>query len=938
MNSVFPVRLRLLAMAIAAAFLTPGAADAAIASPTVIEDYDGLVKGEAMVAITADGMFGDSTSLFDGATSFSAMDVSLKTNSGLNVGIGRKLAMASTANSAWNDETAVFGPSWVLDVPNIHGTFDQRTGWVVRDREYQGPQFPETWQGSAQRCSVADYSPPTMPDRDLSDRRSSYSGSDYWAGNMINIPGQGEEMMLNLGAGHVRPNDGLAYYGGTKSNWKVSCLPSVRNATGEGFLVVLPNGRRYTFDWMVARRSKPLQGSPGESGGGLGINRVEAFLYATRVEDAQGNWVAYDYDPANPHRLLVVRSNDGVEARLTYNGYGKIETITAAGRVWRYEYAPRPNSGEPPVNQWLSAVTLPDGGKWGYQYDANFRFMHTDVGAVWTTCSPNVRTMTSASEPLPADVSSLIVSHPSGAVGEFKFRRLLHGTNRAAGTCDPRQDQVWTRLTGTPMAYTVGSLYSKKVTGPGIPALSWSYFYKPTWSWKGDCTAPGACAALTETRVTNPDGSINSYKFGNDFTVNVGELVEESVMDSSGRALRTTSSTYIGADGQPFPAVNGNIPAMIAGSKGYLANRPLKVRQVTQDGVNFITDNQAFDGFARVLRSSSYNTLGYSRNEGSEYYDQLAKWVIGQVSATSVNGVETARAEFDPVSALPIRITEFGKLKSTFVYRTDGTIDMVKDGNGNVTGFADWKRGVPQTIRRPATPESPSGAVESAVVDDRGWVTSTTDENGFVNQYSYDGMGRLAGIVYPQGDTVDWHPMTQEFVRVATPEYGLEGNHWRRVAITGNRRSDTYYDAFLRPVLEMEFDLSDASRNTQKQVFTRYDVMGRAAFRSLPTRHVGDFRQAMPGMAYSYDALGRQTAAVQDSELGPLTTATEYLTGFKRKTTNPRGFATIETFQVFGEPKYEFPAVIDAPESSRTQIMRDAFGKPLEIQRMSTAQ
>lgn len=933
-----PLPLSVLAAAIVAGFLSPGAAEAAIASPTVIEDYDGLTKGEEVVAITADGMFGDQTSLFDGATSFSATDVSLKTNSALTVSIGRKLAMASTANSAWGDESAVFGPSWVLEVPNIHGTFDQRTGWVVRDREYQGPQFPETWMGTAQRCSVADYSPPIVPDRDLSDDKSSYSGRDYWAGNMISIPGQGEELMLNLGAGNLRPNDGLTYYGGTKSNWKVSCLPSVRNGVGEGFLVALPNGRRYTFDWMVTRKSKPLQAAPGEFGGGLGINRVEVFLYATRVEDAQGNWLAYDYDPANAHRLMAVRSNDGVEARLTYNGYGKIETITSAGRVWRYDYSPRPNSGDPSINQWLSTVTLPDGAKWGYQYDENFRFMHTDVGAVWESCSPNVRTMTSSSEPLSADVSSLIVSHPSGAVGEFKFRRLLHGTNRTDGSCTPRQDQVWTRLTGTPMAYTVGSLYSKTVTGPGLSALTWRYFYKPTWSWKADCAVAGTCSSPSETQVTNPDGSINSYKFGNDFTVNVGELLEESTADSAGKVLRTTSSIYIGAEGQSFPAINGNIPTMIGGSKGYLSTRPLKTRQIVQDGVTFVTDNQLFDGFARVLRTSGYNTLGYSRNEGTEYYDHLAKWTLGQVAATSVNGVETARAEFDPSTALPVRVSEFGKLKRSFAYRPDGTVATITDGNGYVTGYSGWKRGVPQAIQRPATAESPAGAVESAVVDDRGWVTSATDENGFTNQYSYDGMGRLAGVVYPQGDTVDWHPMTQEFVRVSVPEYGLEANHWRRVSITGNRRSDTYYDAFLRPILEMEFDLSDASRNTQKQAFTRYDSMGRMAFRSLPTRHVGDFRQSMTGTAYAYDALGRQTAAVQDSELGPLTTATEYLAGFKRKTVNPRGLATVETFQIFGEPNYESPAVIDAPESTRTQIMRDAFGKPLEIQRMSTAQ
>ncbi|UJB17686.1 MULTISPECIES: RHS repeat domain-containing protein [Lysobacter] len=938
MTSKIPFSFRALSVAITVCCVS-ASAYAGVSSPTVLEDYDGLTKGVAVTALTADGMFGDSTSLFDGATTFSATDVSLKTNSALTVSIGRRLSNAGLSLNTWRGgETSVFGRYWVLDVPNIHGTFDKRTGWVVRDRDYNGPQFPETWMGSTQRCSVADFTPPRMPDKDMSDNKSSYGASDYWAGNLIDIPGSGEELMLNLSAGHARPSDGLAYYGGTKSNWKVACLPSIRNGAGEGFLVVLPNGQRYTFDWMVTRGSKRVEGSPGEFGGGLGIDRVEVFLYATRVEDTQGNWLSYEYDLANPHRLLSIRSNDGVEANLTYNASGKIETISSAGRVWTYEYAPFNEDGASPYSYWLTGVVLPDGGRWGYQYGDHFDFMHADRASVWLGCSPTVGTMSSASEPKPDDVGVFTISHPSGALGEFKFRKLLHGTNKTEGHCTPRQEQFWTRLNGSPMAYTVGSLYSKTITGPGVPASTWSYFYKPTWSWIEDCNTPGTCITPAETQLTNPDRSVNVYKFNNDYTSNVGELIEQSVKSASGQVVRIVTNSYVqSADGQLFPAVNGELPK-ISGSKGYLNNRPLKTRQIVQDGVTFVTENQTFDSFARAVHSTGYNTLGYSRNEGTEFYDHASKWILGQIAATSINGAETGRAEFDPVTALPLRVSSFGKPKSAFTYRADGTLETVKDGNGNATMFNDWKRGVPQSIQRPATPESPSGSIQSAVVDNRGWVTSTTDENGFTTQYSYDGMGRLAGVIYPQDDTVDWHPTTQEFVRVASPEYGLEANHWRRVSITGERRSDTYYDAFLRPVLEMEFDLADASRNTQKQTFTRYDNMGRMVFRSNPTRHIGDFRQSMAGVSYSYDTLGRIISATQDSELGPLTSTTEYLAGFKRKTTNPRGLSAVETFQVFGQPNYESPAVIDAPESVRTQIMRDAYGKPLEIQRLSTAQ
>lgn len=922
-----------------------GAARAEISSPTVIEDYDGLTKGVAVTALTADGMFGDSTSLFDGATTFTATDVALKTNSALTVSIGRKLSNAGLSLNTWantDPDKAVFGRYWVLDIPHIHGVFDRRTGWVVRDREYQGPDFPDSWRGSTQRCSVADYTPPTVPDNVSSGptKTPSYGPTDYWAGNTINIPGMGEELLQTLSGSHSRPNDGLAYYGGTKSNWKVSCLPSIRNGAGEGFLAVLPNGHRYTFDWMVVRKSKRIVGIPTDTTGSVGIDRDEIFLYATRVEDGLGNWLSYEYDPANPHRLLSIRSNDGVEARLGYNAAGKIETISSAGRTWTYEYSKY--GSNPDANYLLAGTVLPDGGRWGYQYSDQFEIVNANVRNVWQQCWPNVGTMSSDKEPGPAETSFLTVSHPSGAVGEFKFRKLMHGTNRTVGSCITRQEASWlsVRLVGAPMAYTVESLYSKTVTGPGIAPLSWNYRYKPSWSWQADCQVPGTCYVPSETTVVNPDGSVNAYKFNNDYKSNVGELIEASIKDAGGRVLRTLTNAYVeSAEGQPFPASNANIPASnsISGSKGYLANRPLKTRQIVQDGVTFVTENQIFDGLARVLRSTGYNTLGYSRNEGTEYHDHTGKWILGQVSATSVNGVETARAEFDPTTALPVKAAQFGVPKAEFIYRADGTLATMKDGNGNITAFDNWKRGVPQAIRHPATPEFPSGTTENAVVDDRGWVISTVDENGFTTNYTYDGMGRLTKVTYPQEDAVDWHPTIQEFTRVPTPEYGLEGGHWRRVSTAGNRRSDTYYDAFLRPVLEMVFDLSDVSRNTQRQEFTRYDAMGRVSFRSFSTRHVADFRQPMPGSSYVYDALGRNVLTTQDSELGPLVTAVDYLVGFKRRTTNPRKFSSVETFQVFGEPTYKSPVVIDSPENVRTQIMRDAYGKPLEIRRGSIA-
>jgi hypothetical protein len=92
----------------------------------------------------------------------------------------------------------------------------------------------------------------------------------------------------------------------------------------------------------------------------------------------------------------------------------------------------------------------------------------------------------------------------------------------------------------------------------------------------------------------------------------------------------------------------------------------------------------------------------------------------------------------------------------------------------------------------------------------------------------------------------------------------------------------------------------------------------------------------LPGVHSSFDALGRVTAVAQDSELGPLTTTTQYLSGFQRRTTDPRGNSTTEQFAAYDQPSFDQPTQIDAPEDTRTTITRDIFGKPTAIARGAT--
>jgi hypothetical protein len=105
-------------------------------------------------------------------------------------------------------------------------------------------------------------------------------------------------------------------------------------------------------------------------------------------------------------------------------------------------------------------------------------------------------------------------------------------------------------------------------------------------------------------------------------------------------------------------------------------------------------------------------------------------------------------------------------------------------------------------------------------------------------------------------------------------------------------------------------------------------------FQSYPTRGVSDFQQTtVAGTSTAYDALDRVTEVREDADGAALVTKTEYLSGFQRLLTNPRGQVSTEQFQAFETPDYGAPVLVNLPEGVSTLITRDRYGKPLEITR-----
>ena len=219
----------------------------------------------------------------------------------------------------------------------------------------------------------------------------------------------------------------------------------------------------------------------------------------------------------------------------------------------------------------------------------------------------------------------------------------------------------------------------------------------------------------------------------------------------------------------------------------------------------------------------------------------------------------------------------------------------ITDGLNRTTTFGSYKRGLPQTIG------FADGKSISAVVDNIGVITSATNEADTTWRYGYDAMGRLASKTPPTGDPVAYNTTTLSFVQVPTAEVGLEADHWRQTITTGNAVTINYFDARWRKRLTTTYDATNRAKTERAQRF-EYDPYNRTTFSAYAARSIPLISTSTPGCATTYDTLGRPTQTVCESELGPLTTTTQYQSGFQKRVTDPRGKVTTTSYQVFDEP------------------------------------
>lgn len=857
------------------------------------QEYRKRIESSQNITALKSSLFGESVSLYNGKTDFYVTDIDVPGNSALPVRLQRRFGVEiHLAGTATNFNSNIEGAgAWDIEVPYIAGMFPSN-GW------------------SEQRCSGSMV--PNVP--------SAFRLTEIWQGNTIHIPGDGDRTLLGLEAGTPRPADGIARKWTTSQRDAIDCIPMQAGLAGEGYRVTTPTGIRYYFDIATTRLAGSMRKTLG-LGGIARVGRTKIYLLASKVEDRFGNTVQYQYN-ADGHPVRIW-SSDGREIALSYNGV-QLVSATSAGRTWNYEY------GVVEDQVRLTSVTMPDGSKWGYSYSNALSPPYVE----WDGNS----TANCAEQPPAVPASfTFAVTHPSGATGTFTFGNARHYRSGIhMSECLQRintSTQEYYYELGTPNFFDIVSLYSKSIAGPGISApLKWTYSYggsrQALWGTSGSAAAYPCttCPTEKEVVVTNPDQTKTTYRYGFLYALNEGKLLGSSTLDAAGNVVSISATNYMTTAqvaGQPFVPrygiiYNGDDPSTAQ-------VRPVVSTAIQQAGDTYQLLNNSFDAMARaqsVTRASAW----HSRTDSTEYYDDTTKWILDQPAkvVNSDTGLVASQTSYDS-NAMPNQNWAFGKLQQTLSYNADGTVATVKDGNNQTTTLSSWKRGLPQSIGYP------DGTGISAVVDDNGWIGSVTDENGYATSYGYDPMGRIASITYPGSDSVAWNSTTQSFQQVGGDEYGLGAGHWRQTISTGNARKVTYFDAFWQPVVTREYDSASVNDTERFQRFA-YDHDGRKTFASYP----GTTDALSAGVWTSYDALGRATSISQDSELGLLTTLTEYLPGNQTRVTDPRGQITLTGYQVFDQPDYKVPVWIQHPEGAYTDIARDIFGKPTSIRRRNT--
>lgn len=566
----------------------------AVLTASAVEPYQEYRKriesAQALSALNG-GAFGDSVSLYNGATEFHATDIDIPGNNSLPVRLSRRFTVKLEPAGAQTYNPDLGGAGmWDIEVPYITGMFAAQYSWTSR-------------AAGSKRCSVM--TTPSMP--------ASISTHDVWQGYSVHVPGESERTLLLSEAQTPQPTDGLTRRWSTRERDSFTCIPMKSGLEGEGFSMLTSGGVRYDFDVAATRAAGTMTQVYKSSFEGtltMDFPRSRIFLLASKISDRFGNTVNLTYNAAG--HPTQIASSDGRTITLNYVN-GRLSSASAAGRTWDYHYVAGSDESEQ-----LTKVERPDGSSWSYSYVGSLRppYEMWD-GSSNSTCS--IRP-----PPIAADYT-VQVRHPGGALGTFSFSNMRHFRSGIhMSECLQRvQDGSYYWILNTPNYFDVMSLKAKSISGPGLSqSLNWTYDYgrsaQPLWGSSSQAAAYPCLSCATEKTVVvaNPDSTTLRYRYGFQYALNEGRLLGSSLVDAVGATVRTELTDYLPDSAADVQQFHGRYGLIINGDDPSSARvRPIIGTAVVQDGRKFSWSvagdcggTYCFDNFAKptkVIKSSS---------------------------------------------------------------------------------------------------------------------------------------------------------------------------------------------------------------------------------------------------------------------------------------------------------------------------------------------
>ena len=488
----------------------------------------------------------------------------------------------------------------------------------------------------------------------------------------------------------------------TSDQWRGECLSGLDT----GLIVTDPNGVRYTMNQLTTYAN-------------MGPSNTSA-LYASRIEDPNGNWIEIDYlhGGAFGARLLIerVRASDGRLVEFRYRNQGTdqvtLASIEADDRTWSYTHQSAPGG----FHHNLTAVERPDGSRWEYEYFGSLPF--------GTAGRYNLRKVT----------------YPQGGVVEYDYQY----SSDNYGAAFP-------------------FIRSRTVSGRGATAGQWTYTRSATPT--GD-----------HTQITGPEGTrwyrhwgttAAAHTFGTLYAV--GVLLEMEVRDLNGDLVHAESYGW-----RPRKVSDENywIPSRPVGyiTPAYYAP-VMSGKSYNRDGIDgwYSTVFENHDVFGNARRITEQGTRVRITNR--TFLNDTTRWIVHTVKDETIDGIGTVQREFDSRGNL-VSENRYG-VPTTFAYHPTGDLHTVTDTLGRTTRHTDHRRGIARTETLP------DGATILRTVDDAGRITTETDPRGHTTRFAYDPMGRIARVDHPAG-----HPLTVSYrISHDRSEYEAERGDYREAGL-----------------------------------------------------------------------------------------------------------------------------------------------------------